>query len=155
MLDITELSRESGVAASKLRYYEEVGLIRSVGRNGLRRVFDTSVRTRLSLIALAQTAGFSLTEIRDMFGDEGRPQVDRDKVSAKADQLDHHIKEMTALRDGLRHVANCTATSHLDCPTFQRLMRIAQTRQAAKPGGQKKAKAREASKPGKAAYKKP
>ena len=154
MLDISELSQQSGVPASKLRYYEEVGLIQSVGRKGLRRVFETRVITRLSLIALAQTAGFSLTEIRDMLGDERRPEIDREKVSARADQLDRHIKEMIALRDGLRHVANCTAPSHMECPTFQRLMRIAQTRLTTRTHGQNKAKAGKGSRSDKLSFKK-
>ena len=85
MLDISELSRKSGIPASKLRYYEEVGLIRSVGRNGLRRVFETSVLTRLSLIALGQVAGFSLAEMRDMLGTQRQSEIDREAVSAKAD----------------------------------------------------------------------
>ncbi|MBB3139379.1 helix-turn-helix domain-containing protein [Halomonas organivorans] len=131
MLDISELARKSGVPASKLRYYEEVGLIRSVGRKGLRRVFDDRVLPRLSLVALGQAAGFSLAEIRDMLGQEGTPSIDRDMLSAKADSLDRHIKELSALRDGLRHAASCTAPSHLECPTFQRLMRIALARQGA------------------------
>ncbi|MBT2785510.1 MULTISPECIES: helix-turn-helix domain-containing protein [unclassified Halomonas] len=138
MIDISELSRKSGIPASKLRYYEEVGLIRSVGRNGLRRVFETDVLTRLSLIALGQVAGFSLTEMREMLGSERQPEIDRDMVSTKADLLDRRIKELTALRDGLRHVVTCEAPSHLECPTFQRLMRIAQTRQAMRGREQKK-----------------
>tara|TARA_R110002020_G_scaffold159853_1_gene344028 strand:- start:37 stop:693 length:657 start_codon:yes stop_codon:yes gene_type:complete len=129
MLDISQLSRKSRIPASKLRYYEEVGLIRSVGRNGLRRVFETDVLTRLSLIALGQVAGFSLAEIREMLGSERQPEIDRDMVGAKADLLDRRIKELTALREGLCHVVTCSAPSHLECPTFQRLMRIGLTRQ--------------------------
>ncbi|SDU30148.1 helix-turn-helix domain-containing protein [Halopseudomonas salegens] len=135
MLEISELSRKSGIAASKLRYYEEVGLIRSVGRKGLRRVFDKDVLTRLSLIALGQVAGFSLADIREMLGSERQPDIDREMVGAKADLLDRRIKELTALRDGLRHVVACSAPSHLECPTFQRLMRIALKRQAAQGAG--------------------
>lgn len=138
MLDISELSRQSGIAASKIRYYEEVGLIRSVGRKGLRRVFESEVLSRLSLIALGQVAGFSLAEIREMLGPEGQPSIDRDRLGAKADILDRRIKELSALRDGLRHVMTCTAPSHLECPTFQRLMRIALKRQAVRKHGQQK-----------------
>ncbi len=83
MLDITELSRKSGVPASKLRYYEEVGLIRSVGRKGLRRVFEPDVLPRLALIALGQAAGFSLAEIRGMLGQGKEPSIDRDMLAAK------------------------------------------------------------------------
>lgn len=132
MFDISAVAKKSGIPASTLRYYEEKGLIQSVGRRGLRRVFEPDVLTRLSLISLGQVAGFSLTEIAAMIGAEGRPIIDRDQLGAKADYLDHRIKELAALRDGLRHVMTCTAQSHLECPTFRRLMRVALGRQ--KPG---------------------
>ena len=42
-LDIGKVARWSGLPASTLRYYEEKGLIHSIGRNGLKRVFAESV----------------------------------------------------------------------------------------------------------------
>ena len=36
-MDIAQVAKRSGVPASTLRYYEEKGLIASVGREGLRR----------------------------------------------------------------------------------------------------------------------
>jgi DNA-binding transcriptional MerR regulator len=62
-LDINEVAKKSGVPASTLRFYDEKGLIRSVGRRGLRRLFDPDVLERLALIALGQSAGFSLDEV--------------------------------------------------------------------------------------------
>ncbi len=124
MLDISELSRLSGFPASKLRYYEEIGLIRSVGRRGLKRLFEDDAKTRISLIALAQTAGFSLLEIKEIIGTTGTPDLDRTALAQKADAIDQTIKELTVLRDGLRHVTNCTAPNHLDCARFQRIMRV-------------------------------
>jgi DNA-binding transcriptional MerR regulator len=124
MLDISEVSLRSGLPASTLRYYEEQGLITSAGRRGLRRIFEAEVLTRLSLISLGQAAGFSLIEIGEMLGSVGTPQVDRSRLVDKADELDRKIKEMTALRNGLLHVMSCTAPTHMECPTFQRLMRV-------------------------------
>lgn len=125
MLDIAEVSQLSGLPASTLRYYEEQGLIASAGRRGLRRLFEADVITRLSLISLGQAAGFSLTEIADMFGTSGAPDINRAQLGQKADELDCKISEMTALRNGLRHVMACTAPSHMECPTFQRIMHVA------------------------------
>ena len=51
-MDIAEVAKRSGVPASTLRYYEEKGLIASVGRQGLRRVFTPNVLNQLALIAL-------------------------------------------------------------------------------------------------------
>ncbi len=124
-LDIGEVARRAGVAASTLRYYEEIGLIASTGRHGLRRQFDAGVVERLALIALGRAAGFSLDEIARMFTSDGKPRIDRQVLAAKADELDRKVRELTAMRDGLRHAAACKAPSHLECPTFQRLLSAA------------------------------
>ena len=124
-MDIGEVARLSGVPASTLRFYEEKGLIRSTGRRGLRRTFDAGVVERLALIALGQAAGFSLQEIGSMLGSGRRPRIDRDALAGKADEIDRKIRQLTAMRDGLRHAAVCSAPSHLECPTFRRLMGLA------------------------------
>lgn len=124
-MDISEVAKRSGLPASTLRFYEEKGLIASTGRRGLRRLFDPGVLDRLALIALGRAAGFSLGEIAMMFAPDGRPRIDRDTLAAKADELDETIRELSAMRDGLRHAAVCPAPSHLECPTFRRLLRAA------------------------------
>jgi DNA-binding transcriptional MerR regulator len=80
------------------------------------------VLQRLALIALWRGAGFSLDEIAGMFAPDGEPRIERAALSAKADELDERIRELTALRDGLRHAAACRAPSHMECPTFQRAL---------------------------------
>jgi DNA-binding transcriptional MerR regulator len=124
-LDITEVARRSGVPASTLRFYEEKGLIASIGRRGLRRLFDARVVDRLALLALGRASGFSLDEMSRLFAGNGRSRIDRRVLAAKADELDGTIKELTAMRDGLRHAVGCRAPSHLECPTFQRLLKAA------------------------------
>src|SRR5512139_3284058 len=124
-MDIAEVARRSGVPASTLRFYEEKKLIASVGRRGLRRTFDPRVLERLALIALGRSAGFSLDEIARMFAADGRPRIDRSALAAKAEELDGTIRKLSAMRDGLRHAAVCPAPSHLECPTFRRLLRAA------------------------------
>jgi DNA-binding transcriptional MerR regulator len=124
-IDITEVAQRSGVPASALRFYEEKGLIVSIGRRGLRRLFDPDVLERLSLIALGRAAGFSLDEIAKMFGPDGRPQIERRVLVDKADELDRKIRELSAMRDGLRHASRCKAPSHMECPTFRRFVRAA------------------------------
>lgn len=124
-LDIGEVARRSGVPASTLRFYEEKGLIASVGRRGLRRQFDPGVLERLALIALGRSAGFSLDEIAGMFASDGRPKIDRQMLALKASELDGTIRRLSAMREGLRHAAACPAPSHMECPSFRRLMKVA------------------------------
>jgi DNA-binding transcriptional MerR regulator len=124
-LDIGEVAERSGVPPSTLRYYEEIGLIRSIGRHGLRRQFDADVLLKLSLIELGKTAGFPLAEIAGMFGEDGRPDIPRDRLHARAADLQRQILDLQVLRNALRHVADCPAPTHLECPTFRKLLKAA------------------------------
>lgn len=124
-IDISELARRSGVKASALRFYEEKGLIASTGRRGLKRMFRTDAAERLSLIALGRASGFSLEEIAGML--EG-PDIDRDRLRAKAADLDRRIEQLTRMRDGLRHAADCKVPQLMDCPHFLRIVKVAGAR---------------------------
>ncbi|WP_310620850.1 helix-turn-helix domain-containing protein [Flexibacterium corallicola] len=128
-LDIGEVSRRSGVAPSALRYYEEVGLIYSATRHGLRRQYEPQVLTVLSLITLGKSAGFSLQEIAGMFNEKGELELPRADIRVRADDLGDQIKRLTALQDALYHVADCPAPSHLECPSFQKLLKGARGKQ--------------------------
>ena len=119
------MARRTGVPASTLRFYEEKGLIASIGRRGLCRLFDPGVLERLALIAVGRAAGFSLDEIALMFTPDGRPRIDRKMLAAKAEELDRTIRQLTDMRDGLRHAAACPARSHMECPTFRRILKAA------------------------------
>ena len=140
-MDISDVARRSGVAASALRFYEEKGLIASLGRAGERRRFAPQVLDQLALIALGQSAGFTLEEIRAMFAPNGKPNIDRSILAAKADELDATIRRLRAMSKGLRHAAACPAPSHAECPTFQRLLK------AAVPGTLKRGRSKRAGLP--------
>src|SRR5262245_26483367 len=101
-MDITEVARRSGLPASTLRFYEGKGLIAPIARRGWHRQFDSGVLGRLALIALGRAAGFSLEEIAQMLGPDGRPRLDRRMLAAKADELDRTIRELSVMRDSLR-----------------------------------------------------
>lgn len=124
-LDIAEVAERTGLAASTLRFYEDKGLIASIGRRGLRRLFDPMVLDQLALITLGQAAGFSLDEMAHMFADDGQPRIQRQMLSAKADELDVTIRRLRAMRDGLRHAAACPEPNQMNCPKFRRLLRAA------------------------------
>ena len=124
-MDIAEVARRSGFPASTLRFYEEKGLIASLGREGLRRSFPPGVLDRLALVALGQASGFTLDEIRAMFSARGESRIDRQALVAKADELDRTVVRLRAMSRGLRHAAACRAPSHAECPTFLRLLRAA------------------------------
>lgn len=124
-MDIAEVARRAGVAASTLRYYEKRGLISSLGPEGVRRQFAPAVLDQLALIALGQAAGLSLDEVHSMLSPKGAPNIDRQLLAAKADEIDQTIKQLRAMSRGLRHAAACPAPSHAECPTFQGLLKAA------------------------------
>src|SRR5690606_3069257 len=115
----------TGVPASTLRYYEKKGLIASTGRQGIRRRFADGVLDQLALISLGQAAGVSLDEIRALFTPGGEPNIDRQQLLHKAEEIAALIKRLKAMSHGLRHAAACPAPSHAECPTFKKLLKAA------------------------------
>jgi DNA-binding transcriptional MerR regulator len=69
-MKIGELARRSGLAASRIRFYEKSGLLSTVERreNGYRQ-YGPEALWMLEIIAGAQGAGFSLDEIRSLLPD--------------------------------------------------------------------------------------
>ena len=124
-MDISEVARRTGVPSSTLRFYEKKGLISATSLAGERRRFAPDVLDQLALIALGQAGGLSLDEIRAMLSPTGAPQVDRKVLLTKADEIDATIKRLRAMSEGLRHAAECPAANHAECPTFQRLLKVA------------------------------
>jgi len=121
-LDIGEVARLSGVVPSTLRFYEKKGLIRPLGRNGLRRQYHENVLNTLQLIALGQTAGFTLDQMRDMFTPQGQLALDRDLLLQRAADIDDTITRLHQLSHGLKHVARCTAQTHTECEEFKKVV---------------------------------
>ncbi|QNH08143.1 MerR family transcriptional regulator [Pseudomonas sp. B11D7D] len=66
-MKIGELAQRSGLAASRIRFYESIGLLKLVERqaNGYRSYPEQAVMV-LNLITTAQQAGFSLEELRTL-----------------------------------------------------------------------------------------
>ena len=126
-MDIGEVARRCGLPSSTLRYYEEKGLIRSIGRRGLSRVFAADVLERLSLITLGQSAAFSLDDIATMLDADGQPAIDHQRLAEKADELDRTIQQLSAIRDGLRRAAACPAARHIECANFQKILSAVKT----------------------------
>jgi len=70
-MKIGELARQTGLAASAIRFYESKGLLKMGSRqaNGYREYPEEAV-TVLRIIADAQHAGFSLEEIAQLVPDD-------------------------------------------------------------------------------------
>ena len=111
---IGEVARWAGVASSALRYWEDQGLLRPQRRSGGRRVYDQASLDRVSLILLAQRAGFTIGEIRTLLcgfpprasaGERWRALVDR-----KQAEVESKIAELRRMLEVLELLERC------ECP---------------------------------------
>lgn len=79
LLTIGEVSERTGVAASALRYYEELGLIASTRSSSNRRLYPRHMLRRVSLITVAKKLGIPLADVQEAFADvplDKRPSND-------------------------------------------------------------------------------
>jgi DNA-binding transcriptional MerR regulator len=107
---IGQLARQSGVPATALRYYEQLGLLTEPGRteSGY-RIYAEDAVDRLAFIRAAQAVGLTLAEVRQVLGvrDAGEApcRVVTDliehrhaEVKAKIAELHRLERELAALR---------------------------------------------------------
>ncbi|ORA20716.1 helix-turn-helix domain-containing protein [Mycobacterium arosiense] len=111
-LTIGEVARRAGVAATTLRYYEQIGLVPEPARLGGQRRYDDAILTRLEVIALCKAAGFSLDEIQLLFADDapGRP-VSRALAEAKLAEIDAQMESLARARAVIEWGMRCTCPS--------------------------------------------
>jgi len=121
-LDIREIANLTGVTPSALRYYEKKGLIKPVGRNGLRRQYNENVVNKLQLISLGQAAGFSLDAIAAMFSTDNKLALNSVLLVQRPKEIDDTIRTLQLLSRGLKHVACCTKSGHSDCEEFKKIV---------------------------------
>lgn len=97
-MKIGELAQRTGLAASRIRFYESIGLLKLVERqaNGYRSYPEQAVMV-LNLITTAQQAGFSLDELRTLLPQD-LSQWQHGKL---LDTLQAKVKDIDALEQRL------------------------------------------------------
>lgn len=120
-LTISEVARQTGMATSKLRYYEREGLIRSAGRRAGFRLYTPDVLTRLALIDMARLAGFTVREMSQLFNVEtGWPETGwHNLVAPKLTELDARIAAAQHAKQMIIHALECPEPNPENCPDFQ------------------------------------
>lgn len=117
-LTIGALTRDLGVTARTLRFWEDQGLLRPQ-REGQRRLYGPKQRTRAELILRGQRLGFSLAEIREILsiydasggtaeGEARQLTLLLDKIAAGRSELEQKRADIEAtLADMERVAAGC------------------------------------------------
>lgn len=123
-MTIGRLAQAGGVGVETVRFYQRRGLLpvpprNGSGINGGTRRYGADETQRLRFIKAAQSAGFSLEEIKrliDLDASADRAQVRvlaRERISA----LDQRIAELQSARKALSHLADaCSAGDEGPCP---------------------------------------
>ena len=119
-MQIGEVARRAGVRKSRIRYYESVGVLPVAQRVGGRRRYDETVLRRLAIIHVAQQAGLSLDEIRQLLdhGDDAMSERLRKLAARRLPMIEELIERATQVRAWLEGAASCRCERFDDCPLF-------------------------------------
>ncbi len=121
---IGDISKQLGLSADTLRYYEKIGLLHSVKRtaSGIRVYSDKDI-SRLKFIQRAQKMNFSLAEIKGLLQMRENPQHARTEVRElshrKLAEIEIHLQDLTTLRNELTLLVNLCAGSEDGCPIIE------------------------------------
>lgn len=116
---ISKLAAAAGVGIETVRFYQRTGLLPLTTRQtGIRRYGESDLR-RLRFIKQAQTAGFTLAEIKELLeldAGEDRARA-RELARARIQALNIKIEELERARDGLERLARqCASGTTGPCP---------------------------------------
>lgn len=122
---IGEVVNRSGVPASTIRYYEQIGLLPPSGRINGRRYYDASILSRLRIIRLAQQAGYTIEEIQMLVHDfpADAPPSARWQALAqqKLGELDERLRNIQAMKALLEQTLLCQCATLEECATGEGL----------------------------------
>lgn len=115
-LMIGEVARRSGVAASALRFYETLGLIRSERAGSGHRRFPRAVLRRIAFIVFARKIGLTLEEIGAELARlpayDAPSHLDWARLSSEwTARIDRRIAELERLKAGLTGCIGCGCLS--------------------------------------------
>ena len=118
-LSISQVTLETGLRPSALRYYEEIGLLKPTRRIGGRRHYDDSVLQRLALIQTGQQAGFTLAELEILFNtmldSESGTAEWHTLVARKLKEMDVMLGNIKRMKRLLQDIMDCEDDGLAEC----------------------------------------
>jgi len=125
-MNISEVSKATGLPAKTIRYYEEIDLIHPMRQaNGYRAFRETDLH-KLAFVARARSLGFPVESCRSLlalYDDETRASADVKQIAkSHLTEIDQKLAELTAMRDTLRVLVKaCAGDDRPDCPILRDL----------------------------------
>jgi MerR family transcriptional regulator, redox-sensitive transcriptional activator SoxR len=121
-LTIGEVAARAGRNTSHIRYYERVGVLPQPERIAGRRRYGEDVLHRLAIIDVAQRAGFTLEEIRDLTGPSNQGvtagQRIRELAERKLPDIETLIARAQAMKEWLELATTCDCETVDVCSLF-------------------------------------
>ncbi|MGH8870623.1 MAG: MerR family DNA-binding transcriptional regulator [Acidimicrobiia bacterium] len=121
-MQIGEVARRAGMAASAIRFYEEAGLLPEPERtpSGYRE-YDQAVIDRLAFIGAGQGVGLTLKQLREVLVIRDRGEAPcrhvTDLITTRVREVDQRIRDLRRLRRDLAAFAQTAAeVDPADCP---------------------------------------
>ncbi|MEA5367254.1 MerR family transcriptional regulator [Amycolatopsis sp., V23-08] len=121
-LPIGELAARTGVPATTLRYYDELGLVRPSARDGGRRRYAESAVEDVGVIVFFREIGFTLAEIASFLSGEGEGDGRRELIERKLAELAERQHRIEVARTALEHGQRCPSGEPLTCPRFRTIV---------------------------------
>ena len=118
-MKIGEVAQRAQTPASTIRYYERIGLLPAPPRESGQRVYDVDIVEYLEAIAIAQSLGFTLEEVRTLLGTF---RVGKDPSSEcqqmaqmKIQELEELMRKAERMKQILAHGLSCQCTALNGC----------------------------------------
>lgn len=131
---ISDVARVFGLRTSAIRYYEEIGVLPPPLRKNGRRRYDRSVLFRLAVVERARQTGFTLDEIRELFGEfqpaTRPPQRWRKLSERKIAELRARMKRLKLMETLLKQMQHCRCDALDECGEKLLLRRSAERARA-------------------------
>jgi len=144
-MNIGQASKATGVSAKMIRYYEQIGLVRSADRTDSNyRSFGPREINELRFIKRARALGFSVKEIENLLSlwrDRERPSREVKSIADRhMAELTARIAEMQAMVDTLQDLSLCClGDERPDCPILADLAGGAEAEPAAPNAARRRA----------------
>ena len=121
-LTIGQVARRAGLRTSHIRYYEDVGVLPQPERLSGQRRYDDEILHRLAIVDVAQRAGLTLEEIRELTGPRQAGHNAGERLRALAQRklpdIEALIERAQAVKRWLEVASTCDCATVDVCGLF-------------------------------------
>ncbi|MFI7439400.1 MerR family transcriptional regulator [Nonomuraea indica] len=112
-----ELASRTGVAASALRYWEELGLLPAPPRVSGQRRYPPFAVGLVGVVVSLRNIGFTLQEVKAFIAARCRPATDGGAVPTQDHELDQRIAQAQVAHTAIAHGLACPQRTSSSAPT--------------------------------------